>query len=169
MTVTLGDLLGQQLEEEFSNFDLTEIQDVLSNLRDLSAIDLAHAELFQQQTLRGADMIAEYLGKMVKTVSYLESKVSSLKNKAALDYVAPNGKSTMDLKKMAGETSPEVTVLGESLAKAKGAKSILEKKYDILIKSHHHYKDISAGLRKTILGYSVPSNNELNKPAEGWE
>jgi hypothetical protein len=30
---------------------------------------------------------------------------------------------------------------------------VLDKKYDILIKSHHHYKDIAQGLRKTILGY----------------
>ena len=65
--VKLSYFLGTELEEDFSNFDLTEIQKVLSKLQDIDAIDLAHAELLQQQALRGADIITEYLGKIVKT------------------------------------------------------------------------------------------------------
>ena len=42
--VRLGDLLGDELEEEFVNFDLTEIQNVLMRLQYTDAIDLAHAE-----------------------------------------------------------------------------------------------------------------------------
>ena len=140
--VRLGDLLGDELEEEFVNFDLTEIQNVLMRLQYTDAIDLAHAELLQQQALRGADIIAGYLGKMVKTVGYLESKVNSVKNKAALNYQDPNGnKTTSDMKKWFSESSPEVEEVQIKLAKAKASKSVLDKKYDILIRSHHHYKD----------------------------
>lgn len=162
--VRLGDFIGDQLEEEFVNFDLSEIQQVLTKLQYTEAIDLAHAELLQQQSLRGADILTEYLGKIVKTVGYLESKVNSVKNKAALHYQDPNGnRTTSDMKKWFSESSPEVEEFQIKLAQAKASKAVLEKKYDILIRSHHHYKDIAAGLRKTILGYSI------SKIPEGYE
>ncbi len=165
--VRLGDVLGSNLEEDFKNFDLTEIQDVLEQLRDIDAIDLAHAELLQQQSLRGADILIGYLSKMVKTVGYLESQVNSTKNKVSLEYAAPDGaRTTVDMKKWAGESSPEVEKVQIKLAEAKGAKIVLERKYEILIKSHHHFKDIAAGLRKSILGYSSGTGNA---PAEGYE
>ena len=164
--VRLGDLLGNQLEEDFISFDFTEIQQVLSKLQIEDAIDLAHAEMLQQQSLRGADILTEYLGKIVKTVGYLETKVNSTKNKVSLEYMAPDGsKTTADMKKWAGESSPEVEAVQIKLAKAKGSKVVLEKKYDILIRAHHHYKDIAAGLRRTILGYGT----KPEKTAEGWE
>lgn len=164
--VRLGDLLGDKLEEEFVNFDLTEIQDVLMKLQIEDAIDLSHAEMLQQQSLRGADILTEYLGKIVKTVGYLETKVNSTKNKISLEYQSPDGsKTTADMKKWAGESSSEVESVQIKLAKAKASKIVLEKKYDILIKTHHHYKDIATGLRRTILGYSQKSE----KPADGWE
>ena len=164
--VRLGDILGSNLEEDFKNFDLTEIQSVLEQLRDVDAIDLAHAELLQQQSLRGADILADYLAKMVKTVAYLESKVNSTKNKVSLDYVAPDGaRTTVDMKKWAGESSPEVEAVLIKLAEAKGGKIALERKYEILVKAHHHFKDIAGGLRKTILGYSSGTGNP---PGEGY-
>jgi len=102
--VRLGDLLGSEMEVEFRNFDLSEVQQVLDNLKEQDAIDLAHAELLQQQSLRGADLLAEYLGKIVKTVGYLEAKVTSTKNKVSLEYQAPDGaRTTLDMKKWAGE------------------------------------------------------------------
>lgn len=164
--VRLGDVLGSNLEEDFKNFDLTEIQEVLEQLRDIDAIDLAHAELLQQQSLRGADILIGYLSKMVKTVGYLESQVNSTKNKVSLEYAAPDGvRTTVDMKKWAGESSPEVEKVQIKLAEAKGAKIVLERKYEILIKSHHHFKDIAAGLRKSILGYSSGTSNA----GEGYE
>lgn len=166
--VRLGDFLGNELEENFMDFDLTEIQQVLGQLQYVDAIDLAHAELLQQQSLRGADILTEYLGKIVKTVGYLETKVNSVKNKVSLDYQAPDGsRTTADMKKWAGESSPEVEVIQIKLAKAKGSKLVLERKYEILIKSHHHFKDIANGLRKSILGYSLGSSTE--KVPEGYE
>lgn len=165
-TVRLGDVLGSNLEEDFKNFDLTEIQAVLGQLRDADAIDLAHAELLQQQSLRGADILADYLAKMVKTVAYLESQVNSTKNKVSLEYVAPDGaRTTVDMKKWAGESAPEVETVQIKLAEAKGAKMALDRKYEILIKAHHHFKDIAGGLRKTILGYSSGTGNA---PGEGY-
>lgn len=165
--VRLGDFLGTELEEEFINFDLTEIQQVLEKLQNDNAIDLAHAELLQQQSLRGADIITEYLGKIIKTVGYLEAKVNSTKNRVSLEYQAPGGtRTTSEMKKWAGESSPDVEEVQIKLAKAKGSKVVLERKYEILIKSHHHFKDIAAGMRKTILGYS-PGASE--KVAEGYE
>lgn len=164
--IRLGDFLGNNLEEDFINFDLTEIQQVLEKLKNTDAIDLAHAELLQQQALRGADIITEYLGKIVKTVGYLETKVNSTKNKVSLEYQAPDGaKTTMEMRKWAGESSSEVESLLIKLAKAKGSKSVLEKKYDLLVRAHHHYKDISAGLRRTILGYTMTKE----KISEGYE
>lgn len=165
--VKLGDFLGTELEEDFMQFDLTEIQQVLEKLHNIDAIDLSHAELLQQQALRGADIVAEYLGKIVKTVGYLETKVNSVKNRASLDYKAPDGaKTTTDMKIWAGNSSAEVEAVSISLAKAKASKMVLEKKYDILIKSHHHYKDIATGLRRTVLGYGSAT---AEKTASGWE
>lgn len=166
--VRLGDLLGSELEEDFANFDLTEIQQVLVMLQETDAIDLVHAEQLQQQALRGADVIVEHLGKIVKTVGYLEAKVASTKNKVSLDYQAPDGaKTTLDMKKWAGESSPEVEIVQIKLAKAKGSKLVLERKYELLVKSHHHFKDIAAGLRRTILGYS--SGTPTEKVPDGYE
>jgi hypothetical protein len=154
--ITLGSLLGSDDDENFLNFSLTEIHKVLSHLASTEAIDLVHAESLQQQALRGADILSEYLGKVIRIVGVLETKVNTLKNKTSLLYTAPEGRTTAEMKKQAGESSPAVEKLQLKLAEAKGAKSLLEKKYDILIKAHHHYKDISAGLRKTILGSQIP-------------
>jgi hypothetical protein len=171
--VRLGDFLGTELEEDFSDFDLTEIEKVLENLRDIDAIDLSHVEALQQQALRGADIITGYLGKMVKTIGYLETKVNGVKNKVALEYRAPNDsdgntvRTTIDMKKWAAEQSPEVEKWQIKLANAKGSKLVLDRKYEILVKSHHHFKDIAAGLRRTILGYS--SGTTADKVPEGYE
>jgi len=165
--VSVRDFLGDKFEEDFLEFDLTEIQEVLGKLQNIDAIDLSHAELLQQQALRGADIITEYLGKIIKTIGYLEAKVNSTKNKAALNYQEPNGnRTTSDMKKWYAESAPEVEELQIKLAKAKGSKILLEKKYDILIRSHHHYKDIASGMRKTILGYSQPNKEKV---PEGYE
>lgn len=168
--VTLGSLVGTSVEEEFLEFDLTEIQNILLNLRDTDAIDLVHAEFLQQQTLRAADILSEYLGKMIKTTSYLESKVSTIKNKVSLNYQAPEGKTTAEMKKWAGECSTEVAEMGALLAKAKGSKAVLEKKYDIIIRAHHHYKELAMGLRRSVLGYNngTPATDKP-KVADGWE
>jgi len=165
--IYLSKFTGTSLEEEFDGFDLTEIQWVLEKLRNTDAVDLAHAEFLQQQALRGADVLTEYLGKIVKTVGYLESKVNSTKNKVSLDYQAPDGsRTTIEMRKWAGECSKEVEELQIRLAKAKASKAVIEKKYDILIRAHHHYKDIASGLKRTILGYAPV---EKTKVADGWE
>lgn len=166
--VRLGDVIGKELEVNFSDFDLTEIHKVLMKLRDTDAIDLAHAELLQQQALRGADVLIEYLGKIVKTVGYLETQVNKTRNKVSLEYTAPDGsRTTLDMKKWAADVSPEVEEVQIKLATAKGSKLYLERKYEILIKAHHHYKDIATGLRKSILGYSLGAVSE--KVPEGYE
>jgi hypothetical protein len=152
--IKLSDFLGTEDEEDFMEFDLTEVEEVLSNLESIDAIDLAHAELLQQQALRGADVITGYLGRLVKTIGFLETKVNSVKNKVSLEYKAPEGtRTTTDMKIWAANCSTDVEDIQNRLAKAKASKMVLDKKYDILIKSHHHYKDIAQGLRKTILGY----------------
>lgn len=145
--------MGPGVEDNFDDFDITEIQEVLSVLRNTDPIDLAHAELVSQQCLRCADILSEYLGKLTKTLSYLESSYSAAKNQASLDYEAPAGRTTAEMKKWAGEVAPEVKAAAIKLAKAKGSKAALDKKYEILLKAHHHYKDIASGMRKTILNY----------------
>lgn len=157
--VTVADLIGDKIEEAFLDFDLSEVQKVVCKLQSEDAPTLAQAESLQQEALRAADVLSEHLAKLHKTIHYLTAKTSSLKNKIALNYELPPGTrgQGLDLRKMAGESSDEVMELEIALAKAKGAKTVLERKYEIIIKSHHHYKDIASGLRKTIQGYSVQS------------
>lgn len=164
--VKLSSIIGDAFDDDFFDFDLTEIQEVLSVLGHSDAIDLSHAEMLQQKALRGADIIAEYLGKIIKITTTIESQINSLKSKTSLNYKAPDGKTTAEMKKWAGESSLEVEELHLKLARVKGSKAMLEKKWEILIRTHHHFKEISAGMRKTILGYSpVASENK----SEGWE
>lgn len=149
--ITVADLLGEDDENKFLTFDLTEVQNLVSNLQSEGVDDLGHAMLLQQQALRCADILSEYLGKVVKTISFLDAKISSKKNNVALNYSPPSGtRPSIELRKMAGESDEEVEELQLKYAKAKGAKSVLEKKYDIVVKAHHHYKDIAMGLRRTI-------------------
>jgi len=163
--ITLGDCLGSQSEEKFADFDLTSVQLVLDALANTDAIDLSHAEYLQQQALRGADIITEFLAKIVKTVGYLETKVNSVKNRVCLEYQAPEGtRTTTDMKIWAGNSSPEVEAVQIRLASAKASKMYLEHKFDLMVKSHHHYKEIASGLRRTVLGYA-PSE----KSAPGWD
>ena len=159
--VRLGDFIGTQHEEDFAQFDITNVQQVLKNLQIIDAIDLAHAELLQQQTLGAADLLTEYLAKIIKTIGYLEAKVNSTKNKVSLEYQAAEGRTTSEMKKWAGESSPEVEIVQIKLANAKGSKLALERKYEILVKAHHHYKDIAQGLRRTILGYSSTPSEKV--------
>src|SRR5689334_8457750 len=97
---TLGEFIGKENEDDFSTFDLTEIQDVLKNLQSTQAIDLPHAEQLQQMSLRGADLISEYSCKLVKTIGYLESKLNRAKNDAIINSAKNNvGRVTADVRK----------------------------------------------------------------------
>ena len=155
---TLGDFLGHDAEEDFLDFDLTDIQEILSNLKNTDAIDLAHSEYLQQQCLRGCDILIEYMGKLTKMYGLYETKISSAKNKASLEYQSPDGKkASTDQRIWAGTIAPEVEELQLKLSKIKAGKVVIEKKYDLLIKAHHHYKSISEGYKKSILGYSAPT------------
>ncbi len=165
--VKLKDIIGESQEEFFQDFDLTLVQDILGQLAVTETIDIAHAERNQQLALRGADILASYLGKLIKTVSYLEARVDSVKNKASLEYKADDGKTTADMKKYAGAASPEVEALQIKLASAKGSKAVLERKYDILIKTHHFYKDLTAKLDKGIVPHR-PSSVMTNRSPD-WE
>src|ERR1700733_2328484 len=104
---TLGDLIGDKDEDAFGDFDLSEVQEILGELRETQPHDIAHAEMIQQRALRGADILSEFLGKMVKTVGFLESKVNSVKNRAALNYVPSDGaRLTADMRRAAAEADP---------------------------------------------------------------
>ena len=121
----------------------------------------------QQKALYCADLTIEFLGKIVKTVSYLESKISTARNTAARDFKTTDGsKITADMRRWAADNSPEAESLNVALGRAKASKMVLEKKFDILIKQHHLYKDVAAGLRKTILGYT-PIDKVV--APDGWE
>jgi len=153
--IKVKDLVGDSLDDAVFEFDLTEVQEVVSKLQSEDVPTLAQAERLCQEALRGADVLSEHLAKVHKIMNYLEAKVSSVRNKIALDYTSSDDKRvSIELRKMAGEASQEVLDIEIELAKVKGAKTLLEKKYDIIIKAHHHYKDIAAGLRKTMVGYN---------------
>jgi flagellar hook-length control protein FliK len=162
--ITVESVLGSDLEVAFMQFDITEVQKVLAKLATTDVIDIHHAEMLQLRSLYGADILSEFLGKIVKTVSYLETKLSVAKNKTSLEYKSDEGKTTADMKKYAAECNPVVEELQIKLAQAKGTKALLEKKYDLLIKSHHYYKEIASGLRQTILGRVNPK-----AVPDGWD
>lgn len=159
---TLGALLGAHDEEEFESYDLTEVKGVLQNLK-LDAIDEGMALFLQQKTLRGADILSVYLARLIKTIAILEAKVTAAKNKASLDYKAVDGRTTADMKKYAGESDPGVEKLQIRLGRAKGAKQAIASKYEILLKSHHHFKDLALGYRQ---GNKMTTPG---KPTSGWE
>lgn len=147
----LSNILGTNQEEDFENFDLKEIQEILLELRNTEPFDLAHGELMQQRALRGADVCSEFIGKLQKTISYLETKASSAKNRAALDYKGKeNEKVTMDMRKFVAESDSAVEDYLLKLAKAKGAKALLDKKYELLLKQHHFVKEICIGFKKSF-------------------
>ena len=149
--ITVADVIGREDYDKFLDFDLTEVQNLVSNLQSTGCDNAAIAMNLQQQALRCADILSEYLGKIVKTMSYLDAKIVTKKNSIALHYSNPNSpKPSIELRKMAAEADEDVEELTLQLAKAKGTKSVLEKKYDIVVKAHHHYKDIATGLRRTI-------------------
>jgi hypothetical protein len=159
--VTISSLLGNDLDEAILDFDLSEVQEVVSLLQSEDTPTIVQAERMQQKALRAADILSEILGKIHKTIHYLDAKCSSVKNKESLNYTAPEGvRISIELRKMAGESSDELLELETSLAKAKGAKALLEKKYEIIIKSHHYYKDIASGLRLTVQGRYGGSGND---------
>lgn len=152
--VTVRELIGTEDFEEFLDFDMSEVQAIVKRLQSEDVLTLAEAERLQQESLRAADVLSEHLAKVHKTIHFLDSKVSSIKNKVALDYEPPAGtRISIELRKMAGESNDEVSAMEIKLSQAKGAKTLLEKKYDIIIKTHHHYKDIAGGLRKTVQAY----------------
>jgi vacuolar-type H+-ATPase subunit I/STV1 len=156
-TVVVKDLIGD-IDDDYINYDISEIENILESLNDTEAIDIAHAEYLQQQALRCADLLSVYLSRITKVSYYLDSLLNYEKNKCALDYKDPAGnKVTADQRKYASESTPEVLKLIKQLSIVKGTKVLIEKKYDILIKTHHHYKDIASGIRKSIV--STDTNN----------
>jgi hypothetical protein len=158
--ITVGSLLGNDLDEAVLDFDLSEVQEVVSLLQSEDTPTIVEAERMQQKALRAADVLSEMLGKVHKTIHYLDAKCSSVKNRESLNYSPPDGvRVSIELRKMAGESSDELIALETSLSRAKGAKALLEKKYEIIIKSHHYYKDIANGLKLTVQGRYNSSND----------
>lgn len=148
--------------DEFKQFDLTEVKSILSSLSNTQPFDLAHTELLQQQALRGADLISDYLGKIANMLGVAEAKCNTLKNKKALDYKATDGKTTATAKLQAAESDTEVENALIQIAGLKASKIFLEKKYDVLIKTHHFYKDIAAGYKKAIGPQIASYSNDMN-------
>jgi DNA polymerase III epsilon subunit-like protein len=170
--ITLGQLMGSQNIEPFEEFDLTEVQKVLKSLRDNEAFDIAHAEFLQHRALYAAEILIDMIAKLIKTSGFIESRVNTVKNRAALEYKCEDDKVrvTAEMRKQAGESHPEVEQLGLLLAKTKGAKSALEKKYDVLIKMHYYFKELAQGQKQSVItgtSKSIPTERD-NPPKVGW-
>jgi hypothetical protein len=170
--ITLGQLMGSQNIEPFEEFDLTEVQKVLKSLRDNEAFDIAHAEFLQHRSLYAAEILIDMIAKLIKTSGFIESRVNTVKNRAALEYKCEDDKVrvTAEMRKQAGESHPEVEQLGLLLAKTKGARSALEKKYDVLIKMHYYFKELAQGQKQSVItgtSKSIPTEQN-NPPKVGW-
>jgi hypothetical protein len=151
----LKDMVNSSTDEQFLNFSLDDIQAILTSLQNTEVPDLAHAELMQQRALIGANMVCDFLAKVVKIVSSLDNKINSMRSTYAINYRIDGKVPAADVRTLALKSCPDVSDLEELLSNAKASKSFLERKYDILIKTHHHYKDIAAGLRT---GSRLPSS-----------
>jgi len=147
--ITLKQVLGDKDYEDFDEFDITEAQQVLRKLSIDRPMDLGDYEKLQQQSLYAADLLIGFIAKLNKTVYLLETKINSRKNAISLNYKASDGKTTAEMRKSAGECDEETGKLNEQIGKAKGAKLYLDKKYELLIKSHHHFKDLASSIRNT--------------------
>jgi len=148
--VTVKDLIGDKFDDEFETWDMSEIQQLVSELQNLDIFDIAHSEKMQLRALRCADLITGYLGKIVKLSSYYEAKANKVKYSVALDYKSTEGKTTQESRKWAGEASDELMEVEIKLAKIKGTKALLEKKFEIIIRMFHSIKDVASGLRKSL-------------------
>lgn len=148
---TLGNILGQDLVENFSSWDLSEIEEVIAILSVGDAYNLSLAEHLQRQTLHGANILATYLAKMAKCISYLESHLMLLKSQVALQISGE--KITTAQRAEAVENDSKVQESLQTLLKTKGIKSLLEKKLEILLRANFHYKEVAQGLRRTVLGH----------------
>lgn len=163
---TIKDVLSS-LEDDFLNFDLSEITEVLSTLQSDIPVDLAQAENMQRLSLRATDVLSEYLVKIIKIIGVLESNLNRKKNEILLTYEAPKGKTTADMRKAASESNEEVEEISNKISKAKAAKIYLDKKYDIVMKTHYYYRDVAEGYKRTIVGQTRTNNTGTNE-VEGW-
>ena len=151
--VNAKDLLNTEIDLE--NFDLTEVQEIISEMREMEVIDLAHADLKQQMCLFLADKLNDHCAVLTKQISKLESNLSVEKNKASLDYKAEEGKTTTDMKVWAGNCAPKVIEIQNSLASLKGVLFLLSKKSDLVLKSFYYFKALSDSYRRTTaLGFN---------------
>jgi len=166
---TLKDYLGNDDFSSFESFDLTKIKEILNYLSVEDPIDIAHAEKLQQKALWGANLITDYLTQVVKVSNVLESKISALKNKAALEYKNTDDKKvTADLRKYAAESDPKVEEYNDLLAKAKAARVFLEKKYDLLIKTHYFFKEVCIGYKRETGTVSIDSKPNQVAKNNSW-
>lgn len=171
--ILLGDLLGNNDIEKFEDFDLTEVQNVLKSLSNEDPFDIAHCMWLQGRALCGAELLIDMSAKMIKTIGFLETKINSLKNKCALEYKGPGDgiRITAELRKNAGECDPKVEELSLLLAKSKGAKQAIDKKLDLILKTHYHYKELAANQQQGIISgapkAAMTSKEDFKKI--GWE
>jgi hypothetical protein len=164
MKTTIRDIIGDNVEEDFLNFDVSFIQETLNEVSNSATPDLAHAEYLCHKCIVAANQLAEYLGRLVKYSSFLENKISSIRNKYALDYKpVDGGKTTADMRNLALKSCADADIYEETLAKLKGTRTSMEKKFDILIKDHHLYKDIASRLNRII-----PSENSYTNNSDNW-
>ena len=171
--VLLGDLLGNNDIEDFNSFDLTEIQKVLKSLAIEDALDISHCQYLQQRSLFGAECLIDFSAKMVKTVGFIEAKINTLKNKCSLEYKHPEEgiRITAEMRKSGGESDPRVEELSFLLARAKGAKLAIEKKLDLILKMHYHFKELAISMQQGIIS-GAPKAAMLSEKQEyskvGW-
>jgi hypothetical protein len=168
---SVTNIIGEDDVDDFLNFNLTSIQGVISKLSLDQAVDEANALMLQQYALLAADKILEFIAKTTKTAHNLEHQANQAYNLAALNFKPSDGsKPTMEMRKMAGEADPAVYTIQMRIGKAKGLKAALDRKYDVLIKAHHHFKDIVNSHRKMNNTNPLSSQSIGNKSegVPGW-
>ncbi len=160
----IRDIIGDKMEEDFLEFDYTYIQETLNEVSNSATPNLAMAEYLQFKCLSAADVLIEYSGKLIKYSTYLDNKITSMRNRHAMEFYAANPKAAADIRAMSLKSCPDADELENTSAQLKGTRAIIEKKFDLLIKAHHHYKEVASRLNRMI-----PSENGRPGSEKGYE
>jgi len=160
--MNIKDLIGH--DDEFGEFEMSEVMSILRAAENVQASDVAHAEKLQHRCIVGTRILLEYESKIIQTVSKLSAKIPAVRAKYALSYKGEEGEKrpTDKTKDYAYKQCPEALELEEKLGLAMAAKNSLQKYQEVLNKFHYYYRDICARQNGSMKNEGSKNNSEFS-------
>jgi len=159
----IKDEIGETFEDDFMEFDLTLVHDLLDDINNNSAPDLYQAEDLRRRTIVGMRMLTQYEGRLIKITNYLNSKIPAIRSKYAIHYTNEGKKDPTDkTRDYAFKSCPDAEPFEKTLAQATAARTVVQKKYELLSKAHYMYRDLC--LRQSGM---MPLDGSKNTPRSG--